>query len=103
MTSRGARWGLVAATVGILVFIYFPLAVVIAYAFNSSGTTSWPPAGFSLRWVELALANTGLHDAFVTSIVIAASRPLNLCPLSLDTVAYQDPGGLTIRYRIKNR
>jgi putative spermidine/putrescine transport system permease protein len=71
LTSRGARWGLVAATVGILVFIYFPLAVVVAYAFNSSGTTSWPPGGFSLRWVELALANTGLHDAFLTSIAIA--------------------------------
>ena len=71
MSGRGARWGLIAATVGTLVFIYFPLAVVIAYAFNSSGSTSWPPAGFSLRWVDAALANTGLRDAFVTSVAIA--------------------------------
>jgi putative spermidine/putrescine transport system permease protein len=71
VTGRGARWSLVAATVGILVFIYFPLAVVIAYAFNASGTTSWPPAGFSLHWVELALANTGLRNAFLTSVTIA--------------------------------
>jgi len=47
--------------------------VVVAYAFNSSGTTSWPPAGFSTKWLELALANTGLRDALLTSIAIAIS------------------------------
>ena len=59
------------ATIGVLAFIYVPILVVVAYAFNSSGTTSWPPAGFTTRWVETALANTGLRDAFVTSIAIA--------------------------------
>jgi putative spermidine/putrescine transport system permease protein len=48
--------------------MYFPLSLVIAYAFNTSGTQSWPPSGFTLRWVEAALANTGLKDAFLTSI-----------------------------------
>jgi putative spermidine/putrescine transport system permease protein len=70
MRRRGTRLGLVAATVAVLAFIYVPLLVVVAYAFNASGNTSWPPAGFSTRWVELALANTGLQDAFVTSIGI---------------------------------
>ena len=69
--NRGARRALGAATVVVLGFIYIPLFVVIAYAFNEKGTTSWPPAGFSTRWVEAALANTGLKDAFLTSVVIA--------------------------------
>jgi putative spermidine/putrescine transport system permease protein len=72
MRPRGHR-ALAAATAGVLLFIYIPLAVVIAYAFNDRGTTSWPPAGFSLRWVEAAIENTGLKDAFLTSVVIAVS------------------------------
>ena len=71
MSGRLGRIGLRVATIAVLAFIYVPLLVVVAYAFNSSGTTSWPPAGFSTRWVEVALANTGLRDAFVTSIGIA--------------------------------
>lgn len=69
--SSGGRRALAAATIVVLAFIYVPLLVVIAYAFNERGTTSWPPAGFSTRWVEAALANTGLKDAFMTSVVIA--------------------------------
>jgi putative spermidine/putrescine transport system permease protein len=69
--NSGGRQALGAATIVVLAFIYVPLLVVIAYAFNERGTTSWPPAGFSTRWVEAALANTGLKDAFMTSVVIA--------------------------------
>lgn len=65
------RIALRASTIAVLLFIYVPLIVVIAYAFNSSGTTSWPPAGFSTRWVEAAIDNSGLRQAFLTSIGIA--------------------------------
>ena len=65
------RLGLLAATVAVLLFMYFPLSLVIAYAFNTSGTQSWPPAGFTLRWIEVALANTGLIEAFKTSLFAA--------------------------------
>ncbi len=65
------RIALRASTIVVLLFIYVPLIVVIAYAFNSSGTTSWPPAGFSTRWVEAAIGNSGLRQAFLTSIGIA--------------------------------
>ena len=71
MNGRLGRIGLRIATIGVLAFIYVPLLVVVAYAFNSSGTTSWPPAGFTTRWLESALQNTGLRDAFVTSVAIA--------------------------------
>ena len=59
------------ATAAVLVFMYFPLALIVAYAFNASGTSAWPPSGLSLRWVELALENTGLRQAFITSLTAA--------------------------------
>ena len=79
------RFALRASTVAVLLFIYVPLVVVIAYAFNSSGTTSWPPAGFSTRWVEAAIENTGLRAAFMTSIGIAVAA--SSIALALGTLA----------------
>lgn len=68
MGGRIGRLGLLLVTVAVLLFMYFPLSLVMAYAFNRGGTQAWPPSGFSLRWVEVALANTGLQDAFLTSL-----------------------------------
>ena len=76
MTPRLGRIALRAATIAVLAFIYVPLLVVVAYAFNSRGTTAWPPAGFTTRWVEAALTNSGLREAFVTSIGIALGASL---------------------------
>jgi putative spermidine/putrescine transport system permease protein len=73
------------ATAGVLAFIYLPLALVVAYAFNSSGTSAWPPAGFTLEWFREALENTGLRDAFVTSIVVALAA--TALALALGTLA----------------
>ncbi len=69
--SNLGRLGLLAMSITVLVFMYFPLSLVIAYAFNRSGTQSWPPSGFTLQWIEVALANTGLIDAFRTSVSVA--------------------------------
>jgi putative spermidine/putrescine transport system permease protein len=55
----------------VLAFIYVPLLLVVVYAFNSSGTSAWPPAGITTKWFLDALANTGLRDAFTTSLGVA--------------------------------
>jgi putative spermidine/putrescine transport system permease protein len=70
-TDRAGRWLLRLATAAVLLFLYFPLALVIGYAFNANGTSAWPPSGFTLHWVEEAFANSGLRDAFLTSVVAA--------------------------------
>ena len=49
--GRGGSILLRLATGAVLLFMYFPLALVIAYAFNENGTSAWPPSGFSLEWV----------------------------------------------------
>ncbi len=52
----------------VLAFLYIPIILVVFYAFNERGTSAWPPSGFTLRWVFEAMANTGLQEAFLTSI-----------------------------------
>jgi putative spermidine/putrescine transport system permease protein len=69
--GRIGRLGLVAATAAVLLFMYLPLSMVIAYAFNRSGTQVWPPTGFTLEWVGTAIANPGLKTAFMTSVGVA--------------------------------
>ncbi|HEV8281389.1 MAG TPA: ABC transporter permease [Candidatus Limnocylindrales bacterium] len=59
------------ATAAVLFFMYAPLALVIIYAFSDTGGSAWPPASLSLKWLEIAAANTGLRDAFLTSIGVA--------------------------------
>jgi putative spermidine/putrescine transport system permease protein len=59
------------ATGVVLAFIYIPLSLVIIYAFNASGTSAWPPSGFTLKWIGAALDNSGLQQAFLTSILCA--------------------------------
>jgi putative spermidine/putrescine transport system permease protein len=69
--GAGAKIALRIATGVVLAFIYIPLALVVMYAFNASGTSEWPPSGFTLDWVQAAITNTGLRDAFLTSIACA--------------------------------
>jgi putative spermidine/putrescine transport system permease protein len=71
MGGGAGRTALRVATGAVLVFIYVPIALVVVYAFNASGTSAWPPSGFTLEWVDAALANTGLQQAFLTSLVAA--------------------------------
>lgn len=71
MRASLGRFGLMAASAGVLVFLYFPLVLVIAYAFNDSGTQRWPPTGFTLEWIQAAAQNTGLKQAFMTSLAAA--------------------------------
>ncbi len=71
LAGRLGRNALRLATALVLAFIYIPLTLVVVYAFNENGTSAWPPSGFTLGWVAAALDNTGLRDAFLTSIVCA--------------------------------
>ncbi len=71
MNGGVGRWALRIATALILGFIYVPLVIIVLYAFNPRGTIAWPPSGFTLEWFGQALANTGLQQAFLTSIACA--------------------------------
>jgi putative spermidine/putrescine transport system permease protein len=74
--GRGTRIVLTISAVVILLFIYVPIALIFVYSFNSGDTPSWPPVGFTLRWWQVALQNTSLQQAFLTSLAIALCATL---------------------------
>ena len=69
--GRPARIILTVVSGLILIFIYVPIALIFVYSFNSGTTPAWPPVGFTLHWWQEAIANTGLQQAFLTSIAVA--------------------------------
>lgn len=66
--------GVVAAAV--LVFIYFPLAVVLVNSFNASKVFSWPPTSWTTEWWTKAATNDGVRAALLTSIKAATGATI---------------------------
>jgi len=66
--SRRTRWILGIISASVLVFIYFPLVVVVVNSFNASRVFSWPPTSFTLEWWHKAWTNEGVRAAIVTSV-----------------------------------
>ncbi len=83
--GRGTRVALAVVAILILLFIYAPIALIFVYSVNAGDTPAWPPTGFSLHWWGVALANTGLQQAFLTSL--AAALFATLIALVLGTLA----------------
>ncbi len=83
--GRLGRIALRIVTALILFFVYFPIALIIVYSFNPRSNASWPPAGFTLHWWEEAARNTGLQQAFLTSLTVALGA--TLVALVLGTLA----------------
>jgi putative spermidine/putrescine transport system permease protein len=69
--SPTARWLLRAAALGVLTFVYVPLALVLLNSFSSSATFAWPPPGLTLRWWQVAASNEGVRTAVLTSVQVA--------------------------------
>jgi putative spermidine/putrescine transport system permease protein len=69
--GRGTRLLLTVTTALTFIFVYLPIVLIFIYAFNTGTTPAWPPAGFTLHWFGEALRNTGLQQAFLTSIAVA--------------------------------
>jgi putative spermidine/putrescine transport system permease protein len=54
METRSTRIGLGVATVAVIAFLWLPLLLIMAYAFNSSTIQSWPISGFTFHWFHEA-------------------------------------------------
>jgi len=52
--TRSTRIGLGVATVAVVAFLWLPLLLIMAYAFNSSTIQSWPISGFTFHWFRQA-------------------------------------------------
>jgi len=66
--SNGTRWFLRLGTAFTLLFLYFPIAIIALYAFNSRRIQTWPIPGFTFDWFDKAWHNHGVRDALLTSV-----------------------------------
>ena len=68
MEGRLARWGLRIWTVGVLLFLFVPIATICLYAFNSSIIQTWPIKGFTFRWFSVAWQDPQVRAALWLSV-----------------------------------
>jgi putative spermidine/putrescine transport system permease protein len=68
--SGGTRWLLRVGSAVTLAFLYFPLLVILIYAFNTTRVQTWPPRGLTTKWFDKAFHNAGVMDALWTSIQV---------------------------------
>jgi putative spermidine/putrescine transport system permease protein len=68
MTGRGTRVALRIWTVLILLFLFFPIALIILYAFNPSNIQSWPLSGLSTKWFSSTFSNAAMRQSLWLSI-----------------------------------
>ena len=68
MTSLRTRLALQLWTALVLLFLFFPLALIFLYAFNSSNIQSWPLPGLTLRWFTATWNDYQVREALLLSV-----------------------------------
>jgi putative spermidine/putrescine transport system permease protein len=67
-SSRWSRIALGVWTALIMLFLFFPIAIIVLYAFNSSNVQSWPLPGLSTRWFSSTWHNPEMRHALWLSV-----------------------------------
>jgi putative spermidine/putrescine transport system permease protein len=68
MTSKSALVGLRVWVGLVLVFLFFPLILIVIYAFNTSNIESWPIAGLTVKWFSVAWHDSEVRSALALSV-----------------------------------
>jgi putative spermidine/putrescine transport system permease protein len=71
MGGRLGRAGLALWALGVVLFLWLPLGIILVYAFNTSNIQSWPIPGFTLRWFRVAWNDQEARDALLLSLKAA--------------------------------
>lgn len=59
-----------ALALGVMFFIYFPMAIVVLYSFNPETVNAFPMRGFSLKWYETMAQNQSLlHSLKISGLI----------------------------------
>jgi putative spermidine/putrescine transport system permease protein len=67
-SSRLSRVALAVCTALIMLFLFFPIAIIMLYAFNPSNVQSWPLSGLSTRWFSSTWHNAEMRQALWLSL-----------------------------------
>ncbi len=65
------RWGRIGFSVWaalIMLFLFFPIVIIVVYAFNPSNIQSWPLNGLSTRWFSSTWNNPEMRQALWLSV-----------------------------------
>ena len=72
MPSKSAPLSLKIAVGAALLFLYFPFAVILLYAFTTEDSAfTFPPPGLTLNWFSVALQRQDLWQALTLSLQVA--------------------------------
>ena len=73
------------AAAAVVLFLYFPLAIILLYAFTTEDSSfRFPPPGLTLRWFEVSTQNPSIWAALRLSLLVASiSTGIALCLGSL--------------------
>jgi putative spermidine/putrescine transport system permease protein len=86
MHFERAPWALRLAAWGGLLFLHFPILIILMYAFNTQDAAfSFPPQGFTLKWFGVALARGDVLESIKLSLQVACVA--TLIALVLGTLA----------------
>ena len=70
--SGQAPIGLKLAALGVLLFLYFPFAIILLYAFTTEDSAyTFPPPGLTLSWFQVAWQRSDLWQALWLSLQVA--------------------------------
>jgi spermidine/putrescine transport system permease protein len=59
-------------TIAALLFLFVPLAVVVLFSFNSTGSLTFPFGGFSMRWYQQITSSVEFRNAVLNSATVAS-------------------------------
>jgi len=71
METRATRIGFGIATALVVAFLWIPILIILAYAFNGSILQTWPIQNWTLHWFHEAWHDQEVRSAFWLSIKIA--------------------------------
>ena len=108
ITRRQKRLSMLAADSGfvtfvtlVMLFLYTPIIVLVAYSFNDNRTLTWPMKGFTLSWYEKLFQNEQILQAIANSFYVATcSTFLTLLigiPAAMALHRYHFPGKTIFR------
>ena len=68
MESRATRAVLVVWVIGVLLFLFVPIATIVIFAFDRSNVQSWPIHHFTTSWFGVAWHDQQVRDALWLSV-----------------------------------
>jgi spermidine/putrescine transport system permease protein len=75
MEPKFYKWFSIIYTIVIFIFLYLPIAVVVAYSFNLSKiNVVW--TGFTLQWYQALITDSDLLAALQNSLIIASASTI---------------------------